>query len=405
MAWLDELQPASFRGVGFRWRDQGIEGGRRVAVFEFPVRDDAYTEDLGRSVRRYSVTGYVIGPDYLADAARLAKALDEDDAAGTLVHPYLGQITVRCQSYRRRETQDEGGMAVFEMSFVEAGSKPAPVATADTASGLLAGAESLLGSLSAAFATAYGVAKLPNFIAAAASALLSSFGNDFALLLATPGVDTSALASRVATLQAPSGIVALPGSVSDTVIGLLTGFADAAASAVVDADLPVPRDPSFGLEGFAGWGEDLAPVAETTPDRVIQGQNQAAVVQLVQVGALAAAAQLYSADGIFASANDALAAQGRMVDLIETQTLRASENGQDELVQSLQRLSAQVTLDLRQRAAQLPQVVAYSFPAPLPALVLAWRLYQDAGRADELIARNHAVHPGFLPAQGEALAS
>jgi len=33
----------------------------------------------------------------------------------------------------------------------------------------------------------------------------------------------------------------------------------------------------------------------------------------------------------------------------------------------------------------------------MPAIVLAYRLYGDAERADEIVARNRVRHPGFVP--------
>jgi prophage DNA circulation protein len=37
-------------------------------------------------------------------------------------------------------------------------------------------------------------------------------------------------------------------------------------------------------------------------------------------------------------------------------------------------------------------------------LALAYRLYQDATRASELVALNDAPHPLFMPTSGKALA-
>ena len=35
----------------------------------------------------------------------------------------------------------------------------------------------------------------------------------------------------------------------------------------------------------------------------------------------------------------------------------------------------------------------------LPAVVLAYDLYEDAARSDELVTRNGLRHPGFVPAE------
>jgi prophage DNA circulation protein len=78
---------------------------------------------MGRSARRFPVTGYVIGPDYQIWRELLVLAL-EAEGPGLLVLPTLLQrdtILVQPREYTVRETRQAGGMAEFEMQFVEAG--------------------------------------------------------------------------------------------------------------------------------------------------------------------------------------------------------------------------------------------------------------------------------------------
>ncbi len=39
--------PVIWRGIAFRFGNYSLRGGRRVAIHEFPTRDDPFTEDLG----------------------------------------------------------------------------------------------------------------------------------------------------------------------------------------------------------------------------------------------------------------------------------------------------------------------------------------------------------------------
>ena len=68
-------------------------------------------------------------------------------------------------------------------------------------------------------------------------------------------------------------------------------------------------------------------------------------------------------------------------------------------------LAAQVAADLLARALQLPSITTYTTVNMGPACVLAQTLYQDATRATQLALLNDAVHPGFMPAAGVALAA
>ena len=68
-------------------------------------------------------------------------------------------------------------------------------------------------------------------------------------------------------------------------------------------------------------------------------------------------------------------------------------------------LDAAVTNFLVTTARPLPRMIGYQFAASLPSLVLAYRLYQDASRADQLVQENKVVHPAFCPAIGLALSA
>lgn len=66
-------------------------------------------------------------------------------------------------------------------------------------------------------------------------------------------------------------------------------------------------------------------------------------------------------------------------------------------------LRGSVMRDLTERSRPLPSMMTLTFPKSLPSLVLAYRLYGDAARADELIAENSVLHPGFMPRKIAAL--
>jgi hypothetical protein len=87
----------------------------------------------------------------------------------------------------------------------------------------------------------------------------------------------------------------------------------------------------------------------------------------------------------------------------------AEEIAADEMdqmtFQSLIALHGAITNHLVQTALPLPRMLNYQFYAPLPSLVMAYKLYDDASRADELRDENKIVHPAFCPLSGEALSS
>jgi hypothetical protein len=67
-------------------------------------------------------------------------------------------------------------------------------------------------------------------------------------------------------------------------------------------------------------------------------------------------------------------------------------------------LHAAINNHLVQTALPLPLMLNFQFFEPLPSLVMAYRLYGDASRADEIRSENKIVHPAFCPPMGQALA-
>lgn len=121
--WRDRYQQASFRGATFFVENDARQGGRRSALHEYPKRNQPYTEDMGRAANRFTVQGYLIGPEYLTAKDRLIQALEED-GPGTLRLPLpyrMRDVRVLALNYVVTESRERGGMCILEMDFMEAG--------------------------------------------------------------------------------------------------------------------------------------------------------------------------------------------------------------------------------------------------------------------------------------------
>lgn len=55
MAWRDEMQRASFRGVQFYVKESTGALGRRNVIHQYPKKDTAYGEDLGKKAREFTL--------------------------------------------------------------------------------------------------------------------------------------------------------------------------------------------------------------------------------------------------------------------------------------------------------------------------------------------------------------
>jgi prophage DNA circulation protein len=98
----------------------------------------------------------------------------------------------------------------------------------------------------------------------------------------------------------------------------------------------------------------------------------------------------------YADIDTAIGVRDQLTDVIDMLSLTAD----DQLYPVLMDLRASVVRDINTRVAALPALVTFVPARTLPSLVLAYRLYGDATRDAEIVARNDLVYPGF--AQGGA---
>lgn len=181
-----------------------------------------------------------------------------------------------------------------------------------------------------------------------------------------------------------------------------TDFAAAvqALAAAVQSAADDPADQVRVLAALAAFRPDAA----GGPGGVGRGvaAAQGAVADLCRRAAVVALARA-SADYRPTSYDEAISLRDLVCGLLETESMTAAAQGQDATYGALRNLRAAVAQDLTTRAADLAHITTVTTPAPVPALVLAHRLYGDATRADELAGYAQAPSPVFLPTSFKAL--
>lgn len=159
-----------------------------------------------------------------------------------------------------------------------------------------------------------------------------------------------------------------------------------------------PADQIRLLSSLAVFAPAPAPGQVST---ISLATSTSALCRRAALVSLARACALYQPS----SANDAETVELAVTALFDAEITVAADGGDLPTYAALRDLRAAVALDLNTRGAQLPQLVTFTFGVPMPALALAYRLYQDATRSDDLVARADPVHPAFMPTSFQALAS
>lgn len=365
LTWREQLQQSSFRGVEFYVDDHTLEFGRRVQLHDYPFKDDAYAEDLGGKDAVYSFPAFVVGEDYRQQRDKLIEALNKK-GSGTLVHRYLGRVRVQAGPSSLRETNKEGGIARFTLTFYKAESRAKPTSKVDTQQRVTAAAKNAQAVMKQQFTSAYSVTGFPGWVKDKAKNVLSDIESRF------------------------SGLGVIDATIADFV-----GLPDALAGQVIGSVGSLSAMTQF--RKLFSFGSDAAAVPTTTPSRVQQASNQEAIINLVQQSSQIEAARVASTRD-YDSAQDAIAARDELSEVLDKQMQTAD----DETYIALQDLRASMVQDLTGRAANLKQVRRYTPQATLPSLVIAHQLYQDADRATDIVSRNNIGHPGFVTG-GQAL--
>lgn len=385
-----ELIGASFRGVSFFVEAAQLSGGKRLVRHRFPYRKGAFVEELGVDEHSLPIDGYVIGDDFLAQKDKLIAALEEE-GAGTLVHPYEGTLKAFCEKFNVRHVKSEGRIATFSLEFVDASTQtPAPAQVEDAAAQVSSAADVAITATDAEFQEKFDVEDLPSFaLESAEVALLNASAELEArlspLVTATQVTATQELAelkSKLTIITArASSLVRTPADVLGSfrdVIGGLVGTIEAAPGAVM-------------LALIQAYFVDLgAVVAATTSTREREASNQAALTAAIRRVLAIEAARLAPLVS-YTSTDEALAARDTLGAILDEE----AEAADDTAYPAIAEIRAAVLRHVP-GTQTLASVVTITQQAPVPTLLLAYKLYGSVKLADDIAARNGVAHPGFV---------
>ena len=120
MSWEKTLLDASFRGVVFDCVRTQDNAQRDTASHEYPYKDGADVEDLGRKARQIAISAVFFGNDYELRLQKFIAELDKP-GAGELIHPVFGSIKqAQLLSYSIGHDGDSPDYCTVDLQFVEA---------------------------------------------------------------------------------------------------------------------------------------------------------------------------------------------------------------------------------------------------------------------------------------------
>lgn len=397
---LPGLLPGMYRGIGFHVPDTSSESGRRVVEYLFPGVDAAAYDDFGRAPGLVYISGLIIGDDYRAKGMALEAAFNTP-GPGTLIHPWLGPMTV---------IMEEPGQIYFSdrelrvLRFTAAFKRM-------TSGGGISGFSSSLGS---AISTMVTVASL---LSAVVGTRVISSSRGQAVTRSTRVV-TEAIGSLTApadsrrflprlknaiAASAPSTPVALDGLVRSTA----ALFADVAETPAVSPAAEATIEPAPSPQSLMSMGADLGQILIEASRDAPADADRALLVSAAAHYLAQGSVQLSYAE--FTSRQEALSYRRRMTDRLDALgdaldvlvavTYDAETSAMRRATRALQ---AAIIAEVNEVVGRLPSVVTFRPERPLDAWMLAQHVFGDtperieAGYAD-IIARNRPRHPSQLP--------
>lgn len=390
MTWRDRLRPASFGGVPFEVELAERAGGRRVGVHQFPQRDTPFVEDLGAEARSIRIEGFILGDDFVARTQQLVDRLgrrspDAPRPGQVLVHPSLGDLRVVCVRHLVQDLAVERGRGSrVSMEFVEAGDDVQPFQASNPVGAADEAAASASSSAGDAFAAG---ARVSGTVEESRTAIEDQFREVVRIVRAAdvfsgPSRQVDALEDALTSISIElASLVQAP--------AILYSRTRSALERVLQS----ARAPFLALEAYQGLfgleGEEVPGISDQSAS---VRDNSAAAALAIRVLAVSGAVRA-AARSDFATLDDALEVRRRLQ--AELDALEPDVDSDSFF--ALGALRSALVGSVPPPEADLPELEVAELPKTTPALVVAHRLYQDAERGDEVVARNNVSHPLRVP--------
>lgn len=396
---LPGLAPASFRGVPFFVPDARSEVGRRVAEYLFPGIDRAAYDDFGLLPAIVTVSGILVGDDYVARAAALQAAL-ERPGPGLLVHPWFGPMQViLTEPAELSFSASELRVARFEISFKRFDQSGAVSSGSSVHSVLTATA----GLASTALMLAASVDRVVSSVRTLAVGRAWRMARDIWPQGGGPATALAADELRGATPASARELHARFAAASAAIAHAVRFASErpavsASAEAVTAPSVEAGAAVDVLLSVAAGLAEADQP---SSVDRAL---------------ALAAASDALSAAGSVSgeiepeSRREAVALRIRFSDLVDTIAAGADRLTEPlfaaaarNLVAACEDLRSAISTDINEAIGRLPDAVVIEAVTDVDAFAIANHLYGDRPETllagyRSIVARNRPRHPAHLPA-------
>ena len=413
MTWRDRQKRGTINEIPFEIVSNTLAVGRRTSIYQIPGSELGVGHvDNGRHGWRQSMNVITIGDDYDLARDRLIE-LFESEGPYVLVHPYYGRKNVVIEgTVSVSEASNTGGKAVFSFTTVEVANQKTPTDQLDTRGALKNAANATADTFTGSFTSVYKTKGFSNFVREAG---VLDMQNSLAKLRGITGAVGTVLdvpSKFSAQLDQLTGevvtLILAPGDLIDNVKGVTWSVASSISQ--VRSAFGSYKD---SIARVGDLDEDAASLDNTdTPARRQEAINSRSWHQALKGITLAGLADAL-ADTEFEFAQDARDALDAMTLEIESlidqmssadttlETTIQDDNASEDAAafQRLRDLQASLYDHLDAQAGAARELITYTPAESLPSVLIAYQLYGDATRHEEIESRNPSIirNPNFVP--------
>jgi len=382
--WKDNYREGSFRGISFLTQSHQETGGRRKKDREFAKKENGNSEDLGKRLKNFTLEIFVLGDDYFQQRDELIEAL-EADGPGTLIHPYRGVRKVQAGNYTLTETVTEGRLARFSVEFSEAGELKFPDQVEDDLLNATNSADAVIEDSRNLFEKALDTVNQAAFVIQAAADDVAALVDNIESAITSVTEPVAELTFAIRNLKADiNDLIQLPGELADRITSVFDDLL-----AVFDTS-PDTSEKILGVFSTTLDGEFTPPIGET-PSKETQKGNQVAINNFGnQIGLANQSKAAVNVD--FISTKSAIESRNAIVEGLDVQLDFVDD---DDLFQSIK--DVQTALTKAVPAIGTSELIIFTPKATIPAIVIAYNLFEDLDKETEIIDQNQIEHPGFVP--------
>ena len=373
-----ECVAASYDGVPFYYKEAETSGGREIVTTALPFSDKHVNQDLGKKVKSFTLSIYLVGPNCELDRERLEEVFDREGSF-EFVHPYYGKFYARCPEYRFKYSSEVYEYAEGEATFVpEEDPKKSARSVVDLRGSSVAKAEQNLDSAQAKFSEDFS-------IVGKAKSVVDSVSSHVSMVM-------DKIESARQSMRDVSQFVQTISRIRENVQLILQTPADFAAR--IQRLLTMTKetvDPEGGFNDYVNESLTVMSSRNEVPGSVGIAASELIgfIDRLVVMSAASMAAQSV-VNSSFVSADEAREMQERVAAAFEEAAVNMeSVDDYAELAD----LEATALKYLRDEMTRLAEIVELPLPATRDILSICFDCYGNLDKLDDILERNGIDDP------------